>query len=63
MSVIDSKRREIIEGLDVRAEPYGATAASVRRESNGETAASLEQIAGEYETTYCLDQYACGHEL
>ena len=63
VAVIDSERREIVDRLDVGAEPYGATAAPVRSERNDETQASIEQIASEYETTYCLGQCACGHEL
>ncbi|MXR52297.1 hypothetical protein GRX03_11870 [Halovenus sp. WSH3] len=62
VAVIDAGERAIVDRLDVGAEPYGATAAPLRG-SGGETATSLEQVAGEYETTYCMGQCACGHEL
>lgn len=61
VAVVDATDREIVDRLSVGAEPYGATAAPLRVES--ETTASLEQTAGEYETAYCIGQCACGHEL
>jgi YVTN family beta-propeller protein len=63
VAVIDAGNREISQRIDVGAEPYGVTAAPLRGASEGESGASLEQLAGEYETTYCMDQCACGHEL
>lgn len=61
VAVIDAVEREIVDRLNVGPEPYGATAARVRG-TNGDTAASFERLA-EYETTYCMGQCACGHEL
>jgi len=66
VAVIDSERREIVDTIDVGPEPYGVTAATVRIETDGDTAEglpSLEQLTGEYETTYCIGECACGHEL
>jgi YVTN family beta-propeller protein len=61
VAVIDATDREIIERLDVGAEPYGATAATIRGKGGGQTA-SLDHVA-EYDTTYCMGQCACGHQL
>ncbi|WP_436901748.1 YncE family protein [Halovenus halobia] len=62
VAVIDAEKREIVDRLDVGPEPYGATAAGIRS-TRGDTATSLDRLAGEYETTYCIGQCACGHEL
>ncbi|MFC6722298.1 hypothetical protein [Halobacteriaceae bacterium SHR40] len=66
VAVIDSEQREIVDTIAVGPEPYGVTAATVRLETGGEAAEglpALEQLTGEYETTYCIGECACGHEL
>ncbi len=63
-SHIDSERREITTTIDVGPEPYGATAAMVWPDSIHDDAQSqLASLTGEYETTYCVGECACGHEL
>lgn len=61
VAVIDAEDREIVDRLAVGTEPYGATAATVRGSGGGQTP-SLNHVA-EYETTYCMGQCACGHQL
>jgi YVTN family beta-propeller protein len=66
VAVIDGEQREIVDTIDVGPEPYGVTAATLRREPDGGTAErlpSIERLTGEYETTYCIGECACGHEL
>jgi YVTN family beta-propeller protein len=62
VAVIDAENREVVDRLDVGTKPYGATAATLRSEA-GESAERIEQLAGEYETSYCIGRCACGHEL
>lgn len=47
------------------ADPYGVTAATFRMEptGDGEIAGRIGRLTGEYETTYCIGECACGHEL
>jgi DNA-binding beta-propeller fold protein YncE len=65
--VIDSDTRAITERLSVGADPYGATAATVRPsddiDSLGSTENRVASLTDEYETTYCVGECACGHEL
>ena len=63
VAVIDSERREIVDTIEVGPEPYGVTAATVRLETGRETAPAVAKLTGEYETTYCIGECACGHEL
>jgi len=67
VAVIDHGSREIVTRLDVGAAPYGATSGRVRpsedEESIGTTADLLKSVMGAFETTYCMDECACGHEL
>ena len=67
VAVIDSDTRAITTRLSVGADPYGATAATVRPsddlESLGSTERRVASLTGEYETTYCVGECACGHEL
>jgi len=67
VAVIDAERREITTRLDTGPDPYGATSAQLRP-AEGEGAgdslsAQLSALTGSYETTYCVSECACGHEL
>jgi DNA-binding beta-propeller fold protein YncE len=67
VAVIDAETREITTRLDTGPEPYGATSAQLRP-AEGEGAgnslsAQLSALTGSYETTYCVSECACGHEL
>jgi YVTN family beta-propeller protein len=68
VAVIDHEQRAIVERIDVGSSPYGATAAQVRPATD--SASSIEArmarvgLAEEpSETTYCIGNCACGHEL
>jgi DNA-binding beta-propeller fold protein YncE len=67
VAVVDAAEREIATRLETGPEPYGATAAAVRpAEGAGEgdsATAQLSAVTGEYDTTYCLVECACGHQL
>lgn len=68
VAVIDAEHREITTTIDVGPEPYGATSARVRPAPGmGSTAEAItgevDGLTGEYETTYCIGECACGHEL
>jgi len=67
VAVIDAAEREIVTRIETGPEPYGATAAAVRPVEGagaGDSAASrLSALTGGYETTYCIVECACGHEL
>ncbi|MFB6218470.1 MAG: hypothetical protein ABEH77_04700, partial [Halobacteriaceae archaeon] len=65
VAVVDHAGGEVTTRIPVGAAPYGATAATVRPK-NGDSAlvtalAGLGAFAAE--TTYCLGNCACGHEL
>jgi DNA-binding beta-propeller fold protein YncE len=67
VAVIDAETRDITTRLDTGPEPYGATSAQLRP-AEGEGAgdslsAQLSALTGSYETTYCVSECACGHEL
>jgi YVTN family beta-propeller protein len=67
VAVIDAEAREITTRLDTGPEPYGITAAQLRP-AEGEGAgdslsARRSALTGSYETTYCVGECACGHEL
>ncbi|WP_436927140.1 YncE family protein [Halosimplex amylolyticum] len=68
VAVIDHGSREIVERISVGSAPYGATAARVRPETD-EAASLLAAMAavglnvGEADTTYCIGNCACGHQL
>jgi hypothetical protein len=51
----------------VGAKPYGATAATVRPDTSSvSTVAAMVAalgVSGPLETTYCIGNCACGHEL
>jgi YVTN family beta-propeller protein len=66
VAVIDHGRRAITERISVGSNPYGSTAARVRPDPN--SAASLAVAMARLglanaETTYCIGNCACGHEL
>jgi len=68
VAVVDHAAREVVERISVGSAPYGATAARVRPEPD-ESASILAAMAavgldvGEADTTYCIGNCACGHEL
>ncbi|WP_206424951.1 YncE family protein [Halosimplex salinum] len=68
VAVIDNASRELVERIPVGSAPYGATAARVRPDPD-ESASILAAMAavgldvGEADTTYCIGNCACGHEL
>ena len=67
VAVIDHAAGEVVSRIDVGARPYGATAARVRPtfETANDLATALATLGlvGETETTYCLGDCACGHQL
>jgi DNA-binding beta-propeller fold protein YncE len=68
VAVIDADTREINTTIDVGPEPYGATAARIRPVPGTASAAEslanrIDGLTGEYETTYCIGECACGHQL
>lgn len=66
VAVIDHQRREIVDRIEVGARPYGATAARIRPGDDGGSLLSVAMARlgdGPTETTYCLGNCACGHEL
>jgi len=67
VAVIDADSRTVETTIAVGPEPYGVTAATVRPAEPADAAAELqsglEGLTGEYETTYCIGECACGHEL
>ena len=68
VAVIDNAQQAIVERIDVGPNPYGATAAKVRPESNPSSGAAVAMArlglsATAAETTYCIGNCACGHEL
>jgi len=68
VAVLDHAAGEIVTRLAVGAEPYGATAATVRPDLTASSSlaaavARLEAGSRGMETTYCLGNCACGHEL
>jgi len=67
VAVIGAAERELVTRLETGPEPYGATAATVRPAEGagaGDSAATrLAALTGEYDTTYCIGECACGHRL
>lgn len=68
VAVIDHASREVSARIGVGDSPYGATAAMVRPESDDTdalvaTLARLGVFAPTTETTYCIGECACGHQL
>jgi DNA-binding beta-propeller fold protein YncE len=68
VAVIDHGDGAVTTRLDAGASPYGATAATVRpgdpdTSTVGAAIAHLGRQAGEIDTTYCVGECACGHEL
>jgi len=67
VAVIDAAERAVVDRLEAGPEPYGATAATVRPAEGagaGDSAAArLASLTGEYDTTYCIVECACGHRL
>ena len=68
VAVIDGSSRELIERISVGSAPYGATAARVRPEPDGSASllaamAAVGLDVGEADTTYCIGNCACGHQL
>ncbi|WP_198662014.1 YncE family protein [Halorussus litoreus] len=68
VKVIDHASRELAATIPVGANPYGATAATVRPEEDAAanalgTLATLGVELSEAGTTYCIGNCACGHQL
>jgi DNA-binding beta-propeller fold protein YncE len=68
VAVVDHAAGEVVDRIDVGPQPYGATAARVRPAGDATAAAAvalarLGLTAGVAETTYCIGNCACGHEL
>lgn len=67
VAVIDHASGEVTSRLDVGADPYGATAATVRPDlgTSADLGVALARmgIGSVAETTYCIGNCACGHEL
>jgi len=68
VAVIDHAAGEITSQIDVGPQPYGATAATVRPDSDGTsnaaaTLAGLAFAAGTSGTTYCIGNCGCDHQL
>jgi len=67
VAVIDHDAGEMIERIGVGSAPYGATAAQARPESTPTSTLSVTAarlgLAEDAETTYCIGNCACGHEL
>jgi len=68
VAVIDHERKEVIERIGVGPNPYGATSAQVRPQSDSTAAVALTMArlgisAEQTETTYCIGNCACGHRL
>ncbi len=68
VAVVDHASREITATIPVGDSPYGATAARLRPAADGTSAllaklAQLGVFAETAETTYCIGECACGHEV
>lgn len=68
VAVVDHESGEVTATIPVGARPYGATAATVRPrfETTNELVTALASMGvsfRESETTYCIGNCACGHEL
>jgi DNA-binding beta-propeller fold protein YncE len=66
VAVIDHEAGEITERIGVGSAPYGATAARARPESSPTSTVSVAAARlglTEADTTYCIGNCACGHEL
>jgi YVTN family beta-propeller protein len=68
VKVIDHASREVVETIAVGSKPYGATAGTVRPETDASSnlLASLASVGVEIPgsgTTYCIGECACGHRL
>jgi DNA-binding beta-propeller fold protein YncE len=68
VAVIEHASGEITTRLDVGAQPYGATATTVRPDldANAALSAALARLTvgtREFDTTYCIGNCACGHTL
>jgi YVTN family beta-propeller protein len=68
VAVVDHASGEITTTIPVGARPYGATAANVRPrfETTNDLVTALATMGVSFyeaETTYCIGNCACGHEL
>ncbi len=64
VAVIDAETRAVTTTIAVGSDPYGTTAAAVRPASiPDDLERQLASLTGEYETTYCVGECACGHQL
>ncbi len=68
VAVIDHASRSVATRIPVGDSPYGATAAALRPVSNATASmmaklAQLGVFAETTETTYCIGECACGHQL
>jgi len=68
VAVIDHDEGAVVERLPVGGAPYGATAARVRPDPDASSSLAVAMArvglaAGPAETTYCIGNCACGHDL
>ncbi len=65
VAVVDHATGEVETRIDVGARPYGATAARVRPDATAGLDGAQAEFVGSrsYDTTYCIGNCACGHEL
>jgi len=68
VAVVDHAAGEVATRVDVGPAPYGATAATVRPDVDAADGllAAMARLGvgpGDAETTYCIGECACGHEL
>lgn len=68
VKVIDHAAGEVTATIDVGSKPYGATAGTVRPESDvaSDLMATMSTLGVELDeagTTYCIGNCACGHQL
>jgi len=68
VAVIDHEREEITDRIPVGPSPYGATSALARPSDDPTATAALAMArlglsADRSETTYCIGNCACGHQL
>lgn len=65
VAVVDHERTEIVDRIAVGASPYGATSARTRPQPASKTSAraAMARLGIRSETTYCIGNCACGHQL
>ncbi|WP_318570850.1 hypothetical protein [Salinigranum marinum] len=65
VAVIDHERGQIVDRIAVGASPYGATSALVRPQpgTSSSMLTVMARLGLRSETTYCIGNCACGHQL